>query len=95
MKMGIERILHENFRNIKEILAVDPNEAATLTVDKVSQSLEKLLPAIKGLGGSIEVTQVDANTGAVYIKFVGPARLQKGVELVLKDNESIKQVVFV
>lgn len=94
MKMGIERILKENFSHLGEVAAVDPSHAAILTVEKVSQNLEKVLPAIKGLGGSVEVVSVSASTGSVSIRFQGPERLKKGLELLIRDTPHVKDVVF-
>eukprot|EP01031_Cornospumella_fuschlensis_P026088 gene26088-31503_t len=95
MRMGIERILRENFADLGEIAAVDPKSLQSgLTKDSVLQSLEKLLPAIQSMGGKIDIVDVEESTGMVKVGFAGPARLKKGVELVLKDNELIKQVVF-
>jgi len=95
MKMGIERILKENFSNLGDIVSVEPNEAASLNIEKIYQSLEKLMPAITNLGGSVEIVGTDSAAGSVSVRFKGPARLQKGLELVLKDNKSIKEVIFV
>lgn len=94
MKMGIERILKENFRDLGEVSAVDPAEASILTLEQVSQAIEKLLPAIKGLGGSLRISKVDPPTGSVYVDFQGPDRLRKGIELVLKDVKHVKDVIF-
>lgn len=94
MKMGIERVLKENFADIRDIIALSPEEASCLTVDKVTQSLEKILPAIKGLGGSLEVSKVEEDTGKVFVTFQGPERLKKGVQLVLLDTPNVKEVVF-
>jgi Fe-S cluster biogenesis protein NfuA len=94
MKMGIERILKENFKNLGSIIAVDPQEASQLTIEKLYQSIEKLLPAVKALGGSVEIVNVEQSTGEVRILFQGPERLKKGLDLVLKDNSLVKSVVF-
>ena len=92
MKMGIERVLNENFSNLTSVTNIDES-STNLTTETVKEMLEKLLPAIQGLGGELEVLAVEEN-GSVILKFQGPARLKKGVELVLKDNKSIKTVVF-
>lgn len=90
--MGIERILNERFPNLGSIVAV--NTAPKLTSQDIDQSLEKLLPAIRGLGGVVVIKDVDSEAGKVLVDFSGPPRLKTGIELVLKDNPLVKEVVF-
>jgi Fe-S cluster biogenesis protein NfuA len=94
MKMGIERVLKENFANLGPVISVDPASAADsgLTADAVMKALEKVLPAIKGLGGSVEVSDVEPTSGTVKLRYKGPARLKLGIELVLKDVSAVKSV---
>jgi len=99
MKMGIERVLKENFGDLGEVTAVDPSDAtagdtvSVLTPDLVMESLEQLMPAILGLGGAIEVDTVSG--GCVTLRYRGPAKVKLGIELALKDNEAIDEVKFV
>jgi Fe-S cluster biogenesis protein NfuA len=100
MKMGIERVLKENFAYLGAITAIDPAAAAAalspkqLDPEKVKDVLDKVLPAIKGMGGIAELDEIVTSTGVVKMKFKGPARLKKGVELALKDVEYVTSVVF-
>lgn len=96
MKMGIERVLKENFANLGPVISVDPNVSpdvdAGLTMDVIEKALEKVLPAINGLGGSVEISAIDSATGLVRLLYTGPARLKLGIELVLKDVPLVKSV---
>ena len=96
MKMGIERVLKENFYGLGEIKAVDNNsiiETSNLTEEMVTSALDKILPAVKGMGGSVEINSVDANSGIITITYKGPSKLKKGIELVLKDIKFVTSVV--
>jgi len=97
MKMGIERVLKENFANLGEIIAISPPDKAktALTVDSVMQALAPVLPAVKAMGGAVEVDSVDQEKGAVIIRYRGPAKLKQGVELVLLDMDTVDKVIFV
>lgn len=105
MKMGIERTLRQAFPQIKEVLAVDPtitgtahtnlDQSSVLTIERVKQLLENLIPAIKGLGGNVEVIGANNVEGIVSIRFSGPQRLKTGVEGVLLDDPLINTVEFV
>ena len=95
MKMGVERVLKENFSNLGPVISVDPAVAMSdLTTDMVEKALEKVLGAIKGMGGSVEISSVDAASGHVQLRYKGPARLTKGIELVLKDLKDVKSVLI-
>ena len=100
MKMGIERVLKENFSNLGDVLAVDDptaeNDDQNLTPDmeSVRAALEKVLPAVTGMGGAIEDVVVDADNGSVTMKYKGPAKLKQGIEIVLKENPIISEVIF-
>ena len=96
MKMGIERVLKENFYGLGEIKAVDNNsiiETSNLTEEMVTSALDKILPAVKGMGGYVEINSVDANSGIITITYKGPSKLKKGIELVLKDIKFVTSVV--
>ena len=92
MKMGIERVLKENFPNLGPVLQVIP--IAELTASEVEKSLEKILPAIKAMGGSVSVRNVDSETGEVTLSFKGPARLKVGIQLVVKDVALVTKVTI-
>ena len=97
MKMGIERILKENFPNISSISAVDAMELESPTLSmlkEVSDSLRKIQPAVQAMGGNITVKDVFVETSTVHVQFSGPFKLKKGVEMVLKDSPRVKNVVF-
>jgi Fe-S cluster biogenesis protein NfuA len=95
MKMGIERVLKENFPDLKEVLSVtEAAEVSSLSKEAVDSALVKISAAIKALKGSIEVASVDASAGRVTIRFKGPAKLKQGVELVIKDVPQVKEVVI-
>lgn len=95
MKMGIERVLRENFPDLKEVLAVsDAPEAPVLSREAVEKALAKISAAIKALKGSAEVKEVDAAAGRVTVLFRGPAKLKQGVELVIRDVPLVKEVVL-
>lgn len=136
MKMGIERVLKENFVNLGPVTAVSVDELKqeqlaksgveitsntningelkkvedlienlqtsttiainTLTIEKVSESLSNIQKAITGLGGKIEIQSVNENNniGQVKLRFKGPNRLKKGIELVLKDVPAVTSVIM-
>lgn len=93
MKMGIERVLKENFANLGPIISVDPASTSLLSVAMIQEALSKILPAIHGMGGTMEIRSADGSTGTVVIGYKGPARLRQGIELVLKDVSQVKTVV--
>lgn len=102
MKMGIERVLKENFVNLGQVVAITAEEAKgvgltkaklELTTEKVQDSLQNIAKAIKGLGGKVELLSVnERSVGEVRMYFDGPARLKKGLELVLKDVPGVETV---
>ena len=99
MKMGIERVLKENFINLGDVIAVeDPNapltESLGLDLDTVRAALGRVLPAVQGMGGTIDDVIVDADLGIVTMKYAGPEKLKQGVEMVLKENPIITEVIF-
>ena len=98
MKMGIERVLRENFDNLGNISSTSPGGAEPqvpiLSKDMIESTLANILPAIQGMGGSVEVRSVVPETGEVLIAYGGPPRLRKGVELVLKDIKGVQSVTI-
>lgn len=93
--MGIERVLKENFPNLGPVLQVTPAAATSgLTADVVEKALEKVVPAIKAMGGVVTVGKVDSETGAVVLFYKGPARLKLGIQLVMKDVSLVKSVTI-
>lgn len=109
MKMGIERVLKENFVNLGPVESVPLEELSaellqaiadgamkpSLTMEKVADAMDQIMKAIKGLGGKVEVLSVnEAQLGEVRLKFEGPPRLKKGLELVLKDVTGVTSVVM-
>ena len=102
MQMGIERVLQENFENMGEVAQVTPEEeggdgdgdAKELTMDAVMKEIGRIGPAIKAMGGVVEVLSVDP-VGVVEIKFRGANKVQQGLELALRDVKYVKHVKFV
>lgn len=95
MKLGVEKVLRDHFLNLTEIIALNNNHSpAVLSMVSVMKQLEGLIPAITALGGKIIVRDVNPEIGHVYIGFDGPFRLKKAIELILKEDLTIKEVVF-
>ncbi|KAL1523082.1 hypothetical protein AB1Y20_018042 [Prymnesium parvum] len=95
MKMGIERVLKEKFENLGEVLDVTQEEAIAnteLSIDLVYRKLDSLMDAITALGGSIRV--VSAADGIATLEYNGPAKVKFGIEMALRDDPLIKEVVF-
>ena len=86
MKMGIERVLRENFMNLGEVLSVSPTavQGPTLSHDTVISALTQVQPAVRAMGGAVEVLEVDSTVGKVRVSFKGPAKLKAGIALVLR-----------
>ena len=83
MKMGIERVLNENFADLGEVVAVDPGPeagASELSPDVVDAALEQIMPAIIGLGGKIEVISAEGDEGCSSTR---PPKIKFGIELAL------------
>lgn len=95
MKMGIERVLRENFPLLKEVLSITESPPELLTLESIQTALVKISPAIKALKGTVEITNVDGANGVVTVSFKGPSKLKQGVELVIKDIPLVKEVVVV
>ena len=94
MKMGVERVLRENFPNLTSVEAVSPAPAvALLDKEKVAEALGPVMSAITSMGGRFDVRQVYPE-GKIVIAFAGPARLKQGINLILKDLDGVQEVVF-
>eukprot|EP00871_Galdieria_phlegrea_P004448 jgi/Galph1/5003/GphlegSOOS_G3683.1 len=87
MKMGIERLLRQKFASIGEIRA-ETNAADRATNMPTKEYCESVLneirPAVVGLGGSIEVTEISGNQ--VCLVYCGPEKIKYGIELALQDK---------
>lgn len=94
MKMGIERILKENFPYVKSIEAVNGVAASDLSIEMIEKALTPVMPSISAMKGELKVTEVDPIAGIAKISFRGPPRLKQGLELILKDIKSLKQIIF-
>ena len=64
-----------------------------MSVADIEKKIDQLLPAIKGLGGSASVSAVFGNV--VQVKFSGPERLKKGIEMAIKDDKRVTGINFV
>mgnify|MGYP002043192218 CR=1 FL=1 len=62
-------------------------------VSVANAALEQIMPAILGLGGSVEVVSAAGST--VQLKYSGPDKIKFGVELALRDSPLIEKVEFV
>jgi Fe-S cluster biogenesis protein NfuA len=96
MKMGIERVLRENFQALGEVIS-EPLEGTAgendnLSVQKVVDAIQKVLPAIKSLGGSVTITRVDGTTKTVFVDYKGPEKLIKGLTLIIKELPDVERV---
>ena len=93
--MGIERVLKENFSNLGPIIDVtNLEEKISLTIEAVNNALQPVSPAIKAMGGNLNVNSVDGELGLVSLSFTGPPKLRHGIESILKDLELVKQIIF-
>lgn len=99
MKMGIERVLKENFPNLKDVINLsqaveEVTKPTTITIESVNDALAQISSAVKGMGGIIAVESVDPDSGIVTLKYKGPTKLKQGVELVVKDVKYVQSVVI-
>ena len=83
-----------------DVVAVQPDDDddddeadGALDVSVANAALEQIMPAILGLGGSVEV--VSAADSTVQLKYSGPDKIKFGVELALRDSPLIEKVEFV
>lgn len=96
MQMGIERVLKENFPDLKGVEQVDDDaedKPTELTYLAVEDEINRLKGAIIAMGGVVEIISVDP-IGVVELKFRGANRVQQGVELALLDVPFVKHVKF-
>ena len=100
MKMGIERILKENFLNLGEITSIQAITTTNMLDEEgillpaIMSALDRVLPAIKAMGGKCEVISVDDKSGIIRLKYEGLAKLKQGLELVIKDVKGVNSVVI-
>ncbi|GMH91057.1 hypothetical protein TrVE_jg5026 [Triparma verrucosa] len=97
MKMGIERVLKENFKDLGEVTQVDdPADAPKkeLTEKAVHEAVNALKPAINAMGGVVEVIAV-SDLGVAKLSFRGPNKIKYGLELAVLDVPMVKHVDFV
>lgn len=95
MKMGIERVLMENFENLGEVLQVqdEDDKPTDLTYQVVETEVNRIKPAIVAMGGKVEIISVDPN-GVVEIKFQGGSKVRQGLELAIQDIDFVTEVNF-
>jgi Fe-S cluster biogenesis protein NfuA len=76
----------------------DEDDAAASKIDSmysaVKVEVDRLLPAIEAMGGSVEIVKVDSTQGLVELNFCGASRVKTGLELALRDIPSVKDVKF-
>lgn len=94
MKMGIERVLNENFNGV-EVVQVESEiaDGDGMSVSLIQKEVDRLKPAIAALGGIVEVVDV-TDLGVVTLKFRGPNKIQHGLELAIRDVSGVKHIVF-
>jgi hypothetical protein len=71
---------------------LEPAIVTELTVESVNEALQQISSAVKGMGATCTVDSVDPIAGLVTLKYSGPQRLIKGLELVVKDVKFVKVV---
>lgn len=96
MQMGIEKALRAKFgANIGEVVAVSAPELGSgdLTVEACEAVLEEVRDALKGLGATVKVLEID--DGEVIVSFNGPNNLKYGIELILREKlQEVDAVTF-
>ena len=97
MKMGIERVLKENFADLGEVIQVedgDGEEKATeLTWQAVENEVNRIKPAIIAMGGVVRIINVDP-IGVVELEFRGANKVRQGLELAILDIDFVNHVKF-
>jgi hypothetical protein len=80
----------------KVIQVMEEGENSTLDSmhAAVKAEVDRLLPAITAMGGSVEIVNVDSLQGIVELNFRGALRVKTGLELALRDIPSVKDVKF-
>ena len=86
MKMGVERVIHENFLDVAEVVEVS-DLAGALSYKAVDDALKQIKDAVIAMDGKVEVASVDAASGAVELRFKGPSKVRFGIEAVVRDVE--------
>lgn len=96
MQMGIEKALRAKFGdNIGEVVAVSAPEVGSgdLTIEACEAVLDDVRAALRGLGGTVKVVEVD--DGEVIVSFNGPNNLKYGIELMLQERlPDVEAVTF-
>lgn len=95
MQMGIERVLRENFANVTVRRVDDDTGPKVLTLEKVQQEVNRLGAAVSAMGGKVQVSKVDSETGTVQILYRGPSKVRQGLELAIRDIPLVMNVEFV
>ena len=98
MKMGIERVLKENFSNLGDIIQVEDEAAdgaTELDLSPVQAELTRISPAMMAMGASVELISVDPELGVVKINFRGSNKVKQGLELAIRDVDYVRHVEFV
>ena len=95
MKMGIERVLKENFPNVEVFQVEEETDNATeLTYEAIEEEIKRIRPAITAMGGMIEIILVDP-IGEVTLSFRGANKVRQGLEMALLDVPFCKHIKFV
>lgn len=89
MKMGIERVLKENFKDLGSVESVLP---ASIDMGVLGETLQNIMPVITDMDGTASIYSVDQDTGEVVILYEGPDNLKKGLELIFADTNGVKEV---
>ena len=94
MKMGIERVLNENFKGV-EVVQVESEtlQGEQLSIVSIQKEVDRLKPAITALGGAVDVLEV-TDLGVVTLKYRGPNKIQHGLELAIRDIPGVKHIIF-
>ncbi|CAM9163208.1 unnamed protein product [Discosporangium mesarthrocarpum] len=95
MKMGIERVLNENFADLGGVEQVDEasgNAMAEATTAVVEAILEPIRPAMAAMRAQVKVLNV--LDGVVTLSYKGHRKVAYGIELALLDNPLIRGVEF-
>lgn len=96
MQMGVEKALRAKFGdNIGEVVAISAEDSSfsEITTAACEAVLDEVRAAIRGLGGTVKVLEVDE--GEVVMSFNGPNNLKYGIELMLKERmPGVEAVTF-
>ena len=75
-------------------VAADPEQTA-LSLESAAAAIESLLPAMQDLGATCAIEGVDAAEGSVVVRYDGPPKLRRVIELVLRSDASAESIEFV